>query len=132
MEFWEAIDLEVEILFIGQVYNCHIALQSFTLSSPGPTYALGTTSLPQRGPCGGARLQDTPGVAWGQFKGRGQSCTLAGAVLGAAGPREGWLGSVAKGRDKNQDESGSFNHIAPFVSRGTKDFTCPHLHFLIC
>ena len=48
----------------------------------------GTTSLPQRGPCGGARLQDTPGVAWGQFKGRGQSCTLAGAVLGAAGPRE--------------------------------------------
>ena len=48
MEFWEAVDLEVEILFIGHVYNCHIALQPFTLSSPGPTYALGTASLPQR------------------------------------------------------------------------------------
>ena len=48
MEFGGAIDLEVEILFIGHVYNCYVALQSFTLSSPGPTYALGTTSLPQR------------------------------------------------------------------------------------
>lgn len=46
--FGGAIDLEVEILFIGHVYNCYIALQSFTLSSQGPSYALGTTSLPQR------------------------------------------------------------------------------------
>lgn len=29
------------------VYNCYIALQSFTLSSQGPSYALGTTSCPR-------------------------------------------------------------------------------------
>ena len=46
--YLESVCCSIEILFIGQVYNCHIALQSFTLSSPGPTYALGTTSLPQR------------------------------------------------------------------------------------